>query len=123
AVTLIERQAYLGGRVGVWETHLATGERHWMERGFHAFFRQYYNLRALIRRFDPTLSRLRPLEDYLIIHPDGAVESFRGLPTTPLVNVAALVKRTEHLSLRDLARVDVASAMEMIAFDPVKTYA
>ena len=24
-----------------------------MNRGFHAFFRQYYNLRALLRRVDP----------------------------------------------------------------------
>ena len=24
-----------------------------MSRGFHAFFRQYYNLRALLRRADP----------------------------------------------------------------------
>ena len=25
-----------------------------MNRGFHAFFRQYYNLRALLRRVDPS---------------------------------------------------------------------
>ena len=29
-----------------------------MNRGFHAFFRQYYNLRALLRRVDPALSML-----------------------------------------------------------------
>ena len=28
-----------------------------MSRGFHAFFRQYYNLRALLRRVDPALER------------------------------------------------------------------
>ena len=29
-----------------------------MSRGFHAFFRQYYNLRALLRRVDPALDGL-----------------------------------------------------------------
>ena len=29
-----------------------------MSRGFHAFFRQYYNLRALLRRVDPALTGL-----------------------------------------------------------------
>ena len=29
-----------------------------MNRGFHAFFRQYYNLRDLLRRIDPGLSML-----------------------------------------------------------------
>ena len=46
-----------------------------MERGFHAFFRQYYNLRALLRRVDPELSMLAPLDDYPILGPDGMVQS------------------------------------------------
>ena len=32
-----------------------------MSRGFHAFFRQYYNLRALLRRVDPDLQSLVPV--------------------------------------------------------------
>ena len=35
-----------------------------MNRGFHAFFRQYYNLRNLLRRIDPELAMLTPVEDY-----------------------------------------------------------
>ena len=34
------------------------GDQVTMSRGFHAFFRQYYNLRALLRRVDPALERL-----------------------------------------------------------------
>ena len=49
-VTLLEREAQLGGRASGFSTTIATGERVEMERGFHAFFRQYYNLRALLRR-------------------------------------------------------------------------
>ena len=52
-VTLLEPAAELGGRVGAWEDTLADGQRFAMERGFHAFFRQYYNLLAILRRIDP----------------------------------------------------------------------
>ena len=56
----------------------ADGTRFEMERGFHAFFRQYYNLRALIRRIDPTLARLTPVTDYPLLGPDGAVAAILG---------------------------------------------
>ena len=42
-----------------------------MNRGFHAFFRQYYNLRDLLRRIDPDLGMLTPVEDYPLIDGDG----------------------------------------------------
>jgi len=48
-VILIEPHDQLGGRVRAWP--VAHGADHvTMSRGFHAFFRQYYNLRALLRR-------------------------------------------------------------------------
>ena len=40
AVELVERQDYLGGRVGGWTEH-SDGAELAMNRGFHAFFRQY----------------------------------------------------------------------------------
>ncbi|MCX6490279.1 MAG: FAD-dependent oxidoreductase, partial [Rhodococcus sp.] len=52
-VHLVERESYLGGRVGGWDTTLEDGSPATMSRGFHAFFRQYYNLRNLLRRTDP----------------------------------------------------------------------
>lgn len=36
-VTLYEREAYLGGRVGGWSTDLYDGTTATMSRGFHAF--------------------------------------------------------------------------------------
>ena len=56
-VDVVEREEYLGGRVGAW-TERVDGVELAMNRGFHAFFRQYYNLRALLRRIDPALSML-----------------------------------------------------------------
>ncbi len=120
SVTLHEASPVLGGRVSSWADQLNTqagGETFQMERGFHAFFRQYYNVRALLRRIDPALRFLRPCNDYPLFGPDGAMESFAGLPTTPPLNLLALVKRTPTLGLRDLIGIDGDFAAEMLAFD------
>ena len=53
-VIMVEPHQQLGGRVRSWPVHHG-GDRVTMSRGFHAFFRQYYNLRSLIRRVDPAL--------------------------------------------------------------------
>lgn len=121
-VTLLEKEAYLGGRVGAWTEGLPWGERFQMERGFHAFFRQYYNLRAWLGRFDPTLSLLAPLEDYPVLGPDGAVQGFRSLPKTPPFQVAALVLRTPYLKTSDLFKIKKRAALEMLSFDMQRTY-
>ena len=52
SVEILERQDYLGGRVGGWTERLGDGTEVANNRGFHAFFRQYYNLRTLLRRTD-----------------------------------------------------------------------
>lgn len=62
-VVVLEAEDFLGGRVGAWTDKLADGTEFQMERGFHAFFRQYYNLRALMRRVDPELKSLVPMDD------------------------------------------------------------
>lgn len=122
-VTLLEKERQLGGRASAWTEHLPDGTPFQMERGFHAFFRQYYNLRNLLRRVDPDLSRLEPLEDYPILGPGGAVESFAALPKTPPLNLMALLRRTQSLTFQDLRNVDQSRAKLMLAFDPVRTYA
>ena len=93
-----------------------------MERGFHAFFRQYYNLQALLRRIDAELSFLEPLEDYPILGPGGQVESFSGLPKTPPWNVIELTRRTPTLSLGDLMRVNGRAALAMLRYERGWTY-
>ncbi len=122
-VTLIEQESHLGGRVGSWNDRLEDGTQFHMERGFHAFFRQYYCVRALLRRIDPTLGSLRPLDDYPLLGPDGWRESFARLPRSVPFNLVSLVWRTPSLRLWDLARVDVRAALEMLSFDPDTTYA
>jgi isorenieratene synthase len=121
-VTLIERDAQLGGRAAAFEHTLATGERIQMERGFHAFFRQYYNLRALFGRIDPALGMLRPLLDYPILGPGGLSQSFCGLPRRAPFHIMKLVWDSPYLDLRDLARIDKREALAMLSFDERATY-
>lgn len=121
-VTLIEKESFLGGRAGAWTERLADGEAFEMERGFHAFFRQYYNLRALLRRIDPELSMLVPMEDYPIHGPGGALQSFSDLPTATPRNLISLVRRSPAIGLLDLMRVNKSRALEMLTYDGEKTY-
>ena len=122
ATTLLEREPALGGRAGAFPLHLATGETIQMERGFHAFFRQYYNLRSLLRRISPDLDLLAPLQDYPILGPGGARQSFAGLPHRAPWNFIALTRRTPELPLTALRRVGLRAALSMLAFDQFHTY-
>jgi isorenieratene synthase len=93
-----------------------------MDRGFHAFFRQYYNLRRFLRRFDPQLSRLLPLTDYPLLGPGGRQESFSGLPKRPPFNLISLVRRTPTLRLKDLVKIPTWPTMEVLSYDRERTY-
>jgi len=122
SVALVEREPYLGGRAGAWQDTLSSGQTFEMERGFHAFFRQYYNLRSLLRRVDPDLALLEPMDDYPILGGQGLQESFTNLPHTPPFNVIALTRRTPHMGLRDLLKVNAKAALAMLAYDGDATY-
>ncbi|MER5891337.1 FAD-dependent oxidoreductase, partial [Streptomyces sp. NPDC001941] len=113
-VTLYERDSTLGGRLAGWPTTLGDGTPATMSRGFHAFFRQYYNLRALLRRTDPDLSRLRPLPDYPLQHADGPRDSFAALPRTPPWNALAFAALSPSFPPRDLARVNARAALGLL---------
>ena len=121
AVTLVEAAPTLGGRVRAWPV-AADGTSTTMSRGFHAFFRQYYNLRSLLRRSDPTMARLRPVADYPLVLAGGHTDSFAGLPTRPPLNLMAFVARSPSFTLRDLTRVDVDAALGLLDVAFPRTY-
>ena len=114
-VTLLEREPRLGGRVAGWTETTADGTGLPMSRGFHAFFRQSYNLRALLRRADPALSRLVPVADYPLVDAAGRRDSFRGLPRTPPWNAIAFALRSPTFRLRDLLSLNAAAAAPLAA--------
>ncbi len=117
AVDVVEREEYLGGRVGGWTEHDGgdPGTALAMNRGFHAFFRQYYNLRALLGRVDPQLRMLAPVSDYPLIDGAGRRDTFRGLPQTPPWNALAFALRSPTFRLADLARLDARAAAPLAA--------
>jgi isorenieratene synthase len=114
-VDVVEQRRYLGGRVGGWTETLPDGTAVAMNRGFHAFFRQYYNLRNLLRRVNAELSMLAPVDDYPLIDGAGRRDTFRGLPLTPPFNALAFALRSPTFRLRDLVRLNVRAAAPLAA--------
>jgi isorenieratene synthase len=112
-VTLYEREEVLGGRLAGWPITLSDGGRATMSRGFHAFFRQYYNLRALLRRADPHLNMLTPLPDYPLRHSGGLCDSFRHVPRTPPWSALGFVALSPAFGARDLLRLNPVAALPL----------
>ncbi|MEU1193456.1 FAD-dependent oxidoreductase [Streptomyces sp. NPDC005859] len=113
-VTLLEREPALGGRLAGWPAHLRDGSTVTMSRGFHAFFRQYYNLRGLLRRTDPGLERLKGLADYPLRHSGGLQDSFRRVPRTPPWSALGFVALSPTFGLRDLVRMNPVAALPLL---------
>lgn len=117
-VTLLEQHGQLGGRVRAWPRDDGTT----MSRGFHAFFRQYYNLRALLRRVDPTLAGLTAVADYPLVAANGLRDSFARIPRTPPLNMAAFVAQSPSFRAADLAEIDTTSVWELLDVDFPRTF-
>ncbi len=122
AVTLFEAQQQLGGRVRAWPVQHPDGPTT-MSRGFHAFFRQYYNLRALLRRADPDLHRLIPIDDYPLVSADGFRDSFARTPRRPPLNLASFVLHSDTFTLADLRRIDTDAAAELLDVEFPRSFA
>jgi isorenieratene synthase len=114
-VDVVEREPYLGGRVGGWTDKAHDGTDLPMNRGFHAFFRQYYNLRDMLRRIDSGLGMLTAVEDYPLVDGQGRRDTFRGLPQKPPLNALAFALRSPTFRLRDLARLNARAAAPLAA--------
>lgn len=121
-VELHERTTQLGGRVSSWPEQLPDGARVSMSRGFHAFFRQYYNLRALLRRADPRLERLTAVADYPLVDASGRTDTFRDLPRTPPWNALAFALRSPTFRPRDLLALDTRTASPLAAVSVPRIY-
>ncbi|USX54846.1 FAD-dependent oxidoreductase [Lentzea sp. HUAS12] len=121
-VVVCERENYLGGRVGGWSTRLADGSEATMTRGFHAFFRQYYNLRALLKRVDPAGGALTGLPDYPLQHASGHRDGFADLPTTVPWNVLAFLRSSPTFRWRDLPGVNARAALSLLDVSVPEVY-
>ncbi|MGK5630279.1 FAD-dependent oxidoreductase [Streptomyces sp. URMC 123] len=113
-VTLYEREPSPGGRLAGRPLTLADGSTATMTRGFHAFFRQYYNLRALLRRVDDGLGMLSALPDYPLVHSGGAVDGFARVPRTPPWSALGFVARSPTFTWSDLLRMSPRAALPLL---------
>lgn len=121
-VRLLEAGPVLGGRLSAVPYELPDGTGQQVDHGFHAFFRQYYNLRAILHRIDPLGRLLRPVDAYPVISERWPSEDFGHLPAVPPLNLLALLLRSPSLRFRDLRHMDRREATAMLAFDPHATY-
>ncbi|MBT8467355.1 MAG: FAD-dependent oxidoreductase, partial [Deltaproteobacteria bacterium] len=120
AVTLFERNAYLGGKIGAWKVPVGNGEQT-VEHGFHAFFRQYYNLNEFLDRLG-VRKDFRAIEDYVILHADLEPQSYGNVETVPALNIVDLGRRgfyrwRDVIPKRTRERLD-----SFVRFDMERTY-
>lgn len=120
-VVLIEPEAQLGGRVRAWPVTSPAGDV-MMSRGFHAFFRQYYNLRALLSRAGDVDDLLVAVDDYPVVSARGDRDSFTKIPRTPPWNFMSFVAQSPTFTARDLTRVDVDTALSLLDVSFPETY-
>ena len=91
-ITLIDKNPYLGGKIGAWTHRFDDGVEQPVEHGFHAFFASYYNLNAFFER-SGVARNMVPISDYLVVARDGTQHSFGDLETTPVLNLLDLARR------------------------------
>lgn len=122
-VQLVDPQRELGGRARAWRVGHGDGTAaRSMSRGFHAFFRQYYNLRALLSRAGTLDHLLVPIGDYPVLSSSGDRDSFARIPRVPPCNFAAFVARSPTFRASDLARVELDAALSLLDVDFPKTF-
>lgn len=98
-VTVLEKNEYLGGKLGSWPVDFEPGKTAWISHGFHAFFPHYHNLNRLLDSL-----RLREnfvsIGDYVIVGRSGEPLRFRDLDNAPVFNLISLM-RAGMFGLRD----------------------
>ena len=121
-VTLFERNHYLGGKIGCWDVSYEDGNSIRIDHGFHAFFRQYYNLRSFMEKIGAT-EHLKTIADYLVLAKDRKPFSFKNVETTPVLNILSL-GRNKFFKFRDvLFRPSSWRMGEFLEYDEAKSFA
>ncbi|MBT8387196.1 MAG: FAD-dependent oxidoreductase, partial [Ignavibacteria bacterium] len=120
-VTVFERDSFLGGKVGSWPVKFEDNYQTNVEHGFHAFFRQYYNLRNLLKKID-AYKNLIPIDDYLIMTKELGDYSFKEIKNTPIENILSMRKAGIY-SFKDIMKNPKFSKLiALLNYDKEKTY-
>lgn len=119
-VTLVERAPQLGGKLTAW-TVRALGEEFPVEHGFHGFFAQYYNLRALLDAAG-VRGDLAPSPGYPVLFADRPAETFGRTTRLFPLNLLSVVGQSHALHLADF-RHDGDGLTELMRYDGARTFA
>lgn len=119
AVTLYEKNNYLGGKLGSWSFE-SNGETLQTEHGFHAFFRQYYNLKKFMNKLD-IHKNLIPIDDYVILYNKNKQQGFAGIDKTPGLNIWDLRKKN-IINWKTFVNPLSVQYLNLLRFDIKKTF-
>jgi isorenieratene synthase len=121
-VTLRDKNPYLGGKIGAWTERGSMGQELEVEHGFHAFFRHYYNLDAVLERVGVRRS-FAPIDDYLIVTQSHERLSFDDRVRTPVLNLLDLRDKGLY-RMRDIVLTRARDEMGVfLEYDPERTFA
>jgi isorenieratene synthase len=121
AVTLLERNAYLGGKTGAWPVQVGD-ETQSVDHGFHAFFRHYYNLDGLLKKVG-VAAHLKAIDDYVVLRTDRSRISFAGTDTVPLLNLLSLASTGVYKVSELLFSTKMHKLDPFLRYDESKTFA
>jgi len=122
SVTLIDKNGYLGGKVGAWYETAEDGTKLEVEHGFHAFFRHYYNLGRFLDRTG-VRPHMTAIDDYLIVEQDGTEWRFKDVEESPVLNLVALAKGGLY-RFRDILFTRALHEMDIfLAYDREQVFA
>lgn len=120
-VKIFEKESYLGGKVGSWPVSFDNGYSTNVEHGFHAFFRQYYNLRNLLKKID-AFKYLIPIDDYLILTKNYGNYGFKEISTVPILNILSMA-RTGIYSYKDaMLNPGFRKMTSLLSYNKEKTF-
>ena len=120
-VTIFEKDSFLGGKVGSWPVKFNDSYQTNVEHGFHAFFRQYYNLRNLLRKIDAH-KYLIPIDDYLIMTKDLGDYSFKEIKTTPVENILSMKKAGIYSYIDIIKNPKFSRLISLLNYNKETTY-
>ena len=120
-VDLYEKDNFLGGKVGSWNVTFSDGYKTNVEHGFHAFFRQYYNLKNLLKKINAD-KFLIPINDYLIKTLKYGDFSFKNIKTAPLKNILSLRKEKVYRLKDALLNKNFSKMLVLMKYNRDKTF-
>ncbi len=120
-VYIFEKNNYLGGKVGSWKVKFDDGYETNVEHGFHAFFRQYYNLKNLLTKIDAA-KYLIPIDDYLILTKEHGNFSFKDIDKTPVKNILSMRKKGIYSYADAMFKMKGIELLALLKYEKDKTF-